>query len=64
MKTTEKILKELGLTFLLFIALTFLTRSIISCRKTISQQASLKDNAQMQEMENYHRSEDRQIQLY
>lgn len=64
MKTTEKIMKELGLILLLFVAIVFLTRSIIGYREEASKQTSRKDNIQMQEMENYHRSEGRQIQLY
>ncbi|MFV0419337.1 MAG: hypothetical protein ACK5KT_11475 [Dysgonomonas sp.] len=64
MKTTEKIMKELGLILLLFVAIVFLVRSIISYRKETSGQISRQDNIQMQEMEDYHRSQGRQIQLY
>ena len=64
MKTTEKILKELGLILLLFFALALLARTIISFRMENDKKASKKDMAQMQEMKEYHRSEGREIQLY
>lgn len=64
MKTTEKILKELGLILLLFFALAFLARTIISFRMENDKKASKKDMEQMQEMKEHHRSEGREIQLY
>lgn len=64
MKTTERIIKELALTLLLFIALAYLISSLISHKKSLSGDTSKEDFSQMQDMKDYHRSEGREIQVY
>jgi len=64
MKTTEKILKELLLTLILFLSLACLISSIITCREETVRQGSKEDTAQMQEMKDFHHSQGRKIQVY
>lgn len=64
MKTTERIIKELALTLLLFVALAYLISSLISYRKSLSENVSKEDFRQMQDMKDFHRSQGREIQVY
>lgn len=64
MKITERNLLDILLTILLFIAIGVCVKSCITYKKELSKHLTIDDLYLLQEMKDYHKSQDREIKVF